>query len=203
MPDIAMIIDEELLLSSGADLMNYAVNDVVFKEGDMPKYYFQIKTGTVKINNYHEDGREIIHSVPFDGHCLVESALFIDKAYPVNAVAMTGCEIIRLEKSKFLSLIGSSPDLMAKLYSYTAERMYYRHVMMNNISAPDPGTKVKRVMESLKSYNQYTSKYSYQFPFTRQQLASLTGLCVETVIRVVKKMEKEKTVRIQNGKIFY
>ncbi|KMQ61617.1 hypothetical protein ACM46_16625 [Chryseobacterium angstadtii] len=198
-----MIIDEEFLLSSGAELIKYTVNEIIFKEGDMPKYYFQIKTGTVKINNYHEDGREIIHSIPFDGHCIAESSLFIDKAYPVNAVAMSGCEIIRMEKVKFLELIRNSPQLFEKLYLYTAERMYYRHVMLNNISAPDPGTKVKRVMESLKSYNQYTSKYSYQFPFTRQQLASLTGLCVETVIRVVKKMEKEKTVRIQNGKIFY
>lgn len=201
--DMPMIIDEELLLSSGAELVRYKVNDIIFKEGDVPKYYFQIKTGTVKINNYHEDGREIIHSIPFDGHCLVESSLFIDKDYPVNAVAMTACEIIKLDKVKFLALIGSSPDLLSKLYTYTAERMYYRHVMLNNISAPDPGTKVKRVMECLKSYNQYTSKYSYQFPFTRQQLASLTGLCVETVIRVVKKMEKEEMVRIENGKIFY
>ncbi|MBB6369995.1 CRP-like cAMP-binding protein [Chryseobacterium shigense] len=198
-----MVIDEELLLSSGAELMNYSINDIIFKENDQPKYYFQIRTGTVKINNYHEDGREIIHSLPFDGHCFAESSLFIDKPYPVNAVAMGNCEIIRLDKNKFLELTGSSPDLILKLYSYTAERMYYRHVMLSNISAPDPGTKVKRVMDCFKSYNQYTDKYSYQFPFTRQHLASLTGLCVETVIRVVKKMEKEKTVRIQNGKIFY
>lgn len=198
-----MIINEELLLSSGAELISYVTNDVIFKEGDIPKYYFQIKTGTVKINTYHEDGREIIHSIPFDGHCLVESSLFVDKAYPVNAVAMAASKIIRLEKARFLELIGSSSELLAQLYSYTAERMYYRHVMLNNISSPDPGTKVKRVMESLKAYNQYTHQYSYQFPFTRQQLASLTGLCVETVIRVVKKMEKEKAVRIENGKIFY
>lgn len=198
-----MIIDEELLFDSGAELILYPANDFIFKEGEMPKYYFQIRKGTVKINNYHEDGREIIQSVPFDGHCIAESSLFIDKAYPVNAEAMTGCEIVRLEKARFLELISSSPDLLSKLYSYTAERMYYRHVMLNNISAPDPGTKVKRVMDCMKSYNQYTGKYSYQFPFTRQHLASLTGLCVETVIRVVKKMEKEKTVRIQNGKIFY
>lgn len=198
-----MIIDEELLLSSGAELVCYAVHDIIFKEGDAPKYYFQIKTGTVKVNNFHEDGREIIHSIPSDGHCLAESALFIDKPYPVNAMAMTACKILRLDKIKFLALINSTPDLLSKLYSYTAERMYYRHVMLNNISAADPGTKVKRVMESLKSYHQYTNKYSYQFPFTRQQLASLTGLCVETVIRVVKKMEKEEMVRIENGKIFY
>lgn len=198
-----MIIDEEFLLSSGAELINYAVNEVIFKEGEAPRYYFQIRTGTVKITNYHEDGREIIHSILFDGHSLVETALFINKNYPVDAIAMTGCEIIRLDKNKFLELIMGSPDLFSKLYSYTAERMYYRHVMLNNISAPDPGTKVKRVMDCMKAYNKYTAKYSYQFPFTRRHLASLTGLCVETVIRVVKKMEKEKTVRIENGKIFY
>ncbi|WP_418123677.1 hypothetical protein ACNFU2_03275 [Chryseobacterium sp. PTM-20240506] len=34
-------------------------------------------------------------------------------------------------------------------------------------------------------------------------MANLTGLCVETVIRSFKKMEKECTVQIENRKILY
>lgn len=200
---MTMTIDEELLFSSGAEVTDFPLNEVIFTEGELPRYYFQIRSGTVKICNYHEDGREIIHSVPFDGHCVGESFLFTDKVYPVNAVAITACQILRLEKNKFLKMIQNHHHLLYNLQTYTAERMYFRYVMMNSLSSYDPRAKIKKVMDCLKSYNQYTLKYSYQFPFTRQQLASLTGLCVETVVRAIKKMEQEKIVRIEKGKIFY
>jgi CRP-like cAMP-binding protein len=38
-------------------------------------------------------------------------------------------------------------------------------------------------------------------PFTRQQLADMTGLRVETVIRTVKKMEKEGKLCLEGHKI--
>jgi CRP-like cAMP-binding protein len=199
-----MIFNEDLLFSSGAEQVNYSANETIFSEGSLPVYYFQIRQGTVKLNNYHEDGKEIIYSVPSDGHCFAESFLFMDKPYPVNAIAMTSCEIIKLKKSVFLQLIHQFPEMLFTLFSYTAERMYYRDIMMNTFSVIDPAIKIKKVMDCLKKYNQpQGSANSYQFPFTRQQLASLTGLCVETVVRVIKKMEKEKVLKIEGGKIFY
>jgi CRP-like cAMP-binding protein len=42
-----------------------------------------------------------------------------------------------------------------------------------------------------------------QIPLTRQQLASFTGLSVETVIRSIKNMEKNGVLKIQNRKIWY
>ncbi|GGG59467.1 helix-turn-helix domain-containing protein [Epilithonimonas arachidiradicis] len=40
-------------------------------------------------------------------------------------------------------------------------------------------------------------------PYTRQQLACLTGMTVETVIRTVKKMESDELLIIFKGKIMY
>lgn len=198
-----MIVNEDLLLSSGGTVQTYAPNDIIFREGSLPKYYFQIKKGIVKLNNYHEDGKEVIYSVPTAGHCIAETFLFTDLSYPINAIAMTDCEVVQMEKSRFLQLLNKFPDLLMKLSSYTAERMYYRYIMMDVFSNMDPAVRIKKVMDNLKSFNKYVDKYSYQFPFTRKQLASLTGLSVETVIRVIKKMEKEEIVKIVDRRIFY
>ncbi|WP_262891347.1 helix-turn-helix domain-containing protein [Epilithonimonas arachidiradicis] len=37
----------------------------------------------------------------------------------------------------------------------------------------------------------------------RQQMANLTGLCVETTIRTLKAMEKKNLLKIRNRKILY
>jgi len=198
-----MIVDEELLFRNGGELLNFKKNDFIFKESEIPKFYYQIHSGNVKINNYHQEGKEFIHSFPSAGHCLGETFIFSDVPYPVNAVAMTDVIIIRLVIAKFLKLIQNDKDILFKLYQYTSERMYYRYVMLNNLSSSNPYHKVLCVMDCLKQYHKITAAFSYQIPYTRMEIASLTALRVETVIRLFKRMERENIVKIINGKIFY
>ena len=38
---------------------------------------------------------------------------------------------------------------------------------------------------------------------TRKELSNMTGLRIETIIRTIKKMEKDGKLKIVNGKVFY
>ncbi len=198
-----MLVNEDLLFRNGGELMNFKKNEIIFRESETPKFYYQIRSGDVKINNYHQEGKEFIHSLPSGGHCLGETFIFSDLPYPVNAVAMTDTAIIRVAISKFLDLIQNDNNLLLRLYQYTAQRMHYRYIMLNNLSSTNPFSKVLCVMDCLKQYHKITEPFSYQIPYTRLEVASLTGLRVETVIRVFKRMERERVVKIINGKIFY
>lgn len=198
-----MLVDEDLLFRYGGELVSFTKNDIIFRESETPKFYYQIKYGNVKINNYHQEGKEFIHGFPTTGHCLGETFIFSDRPYPVNAVAMTDAEIIRVLIPRFLELIHSDQHILFKLYQYTSQRMHYRYVMLNSLSSTNPYNKVLCVMDCLKQYHNATQQYSYQIPYTRLEIASLTGLRVETVIRVIKRMEREDIVKIINGKIFY
>jgi CRP-like cAMP-binding protein len=75
--------------------------------------------------------------------------------------------------------------------------------MMLNISSQNPSIRLKGLMDYLKSFQDDVTPYSFMIPLTRQQMASLTGLCVETAIRTIKHMEKDKILRIENRKILY
>lgn len=198
-----MLVDEDLLLLYGGELVSFAKNDMIFRESETPKFYYQIKHGNVKINNYHQEGKEFIHSFPSAGHCLGETFIFSDRPYPVNAVAMTNTEIIKVTIPRFMKLIENDRSILFRLYQYTSQRMHYRYVMLNNLSSTNPLSKIICVMDCLKQYHNATEQYSYQIPYTRLEIASLTGLRVETVIRLIKRMERENLVKIVSGKIFY
>ncbi|MCS3531878.1 Crp/Fnr family transcriptional regulator [Chryseobacterium sp. JUb7] len=198
-----MIICEDLLFSHGAKIQNYTSGEFIFEEGTEPKYYLQIKSGTVKLTSLLEDGREFIHGIPFEGHCIAETYLFNNKSYAINAIAITDCEIIKLEKSKLKDLLQKKPELIFNIYSYTADRMHYRYLTSASFMFQDPLTKLELVMNHMKNYFGFKEKYSFAVPYTRQQLASLTGLRIETVIRTIKKMEKLKIVKLDNSKIYF
>ncbi|ALR30986.1 MULTISPECIES: Crp/Fnr family transcriptional regulator [Chryseobacterium] len=197
-----MIISENLLFSYGAELQNFNSGEFIFEEGSTPKYYLQIKTGTVKLSSFIEDGKEFIHGIPFDGHCFAETYIFHNKKYAVNAIAITNCEIIRLEKKRISQLLIKNPELILNMYSYTADRMHYRYVVSAPFSFQDPLTKLNLIMNHIKNNFGFIEKFSFAIPYTRQQLASLTGMRIETVIRAIKKMEQQNIVKIANSKIY-
>lgn len=197
------MINEDLLFSNGAEYKNFKANETIFAEGDTPSYYFQIADGKVKINNFNDQGKEFIQSIISKGGSLVTTALFTTKSYPLNAVAIEDCRLIRLPKHNYLQLLKQNPELYETTLNFISENMYYKYIMMQSMSFQNPENKLKTLMNYLKNQHQDQSQYSFQIPYTRQQLASLTGLSVETVIRVTKNMEKNEILKIQNRKIFF
>ncbi|MFP7654715.1 Crp/Fnr family transcriptional regulator [Chryseobacterium proteolyticum] len=197
------MINEDLLLSYGAEVKNYKSGDTIFREGELALHYYQIIKGKIKLNNYTEDGKEFIQNIFSDGNSFGESILFVDKPYPMNAESLTPSTVLKLSKSDFLILMKENPEVSNNIYQCMAERMYYKYVMLYNLSVQNPASKLKLLMDYLKSYDENKTPYSFQISLTRQQLASLTGLRVETVIRVIKNMEKENELKIVNRKIFY
>ncbi|WP_353145699.1 Crp/Fnr family transcriptional regulator [Chryseobacterium sp.] len=198
-----MVINESILHSVGAEIKEYKPTENLFCEGDSPHYYYQIITGEVKLNNYSEEGKEFIQNILTDGQSCGESILFIDKPYPMNAEAITDCQVLRLHKSVFFTLLSESSELCMEINSFLSQRLYYKFIMMQNISSQSPSTRLKGLMDYLKSFQDDERPYSFMVPLTRQQMASLTGLCVETAIRTIKHMEKDKIVKIENRKILY
>lgn len=197
------MIIENLLLAWNAEIRNYKAGDIIFREEDLPLYYYQIKQGTIKLNNYTEDGKEFIQNIFSDGHSFGESLLFIERPYPMNAEAIENSFVFRLPKSIFLDLIQSNPETSLNIYKCLAERMYYKYIMFYNLSFQNPLSKLKLLLDYLKSYHDDKAPYSFLIPLTRQQLASLIGLRVETVIRTIKQMERDKIVKLEKRKIYY
>lgn len=198
-----MIIDENLLLENGAVYEDYPAKEIIYEMGSVPHYYFQIVRGTVELNNYHEDGKEFTLNILSEGQSFGESLLFGNKNYPMNAITKTECRILKLPKSDFLSMLSTNTELMFTIFRYLSDRLFYKYVMLFNNSAIDPMSKIKSLIDYYKENSLKQNPYSYAVPLTRQQIANLTGLRVETVIRTIKKMEQEDIVKIDGRQILY
>lgn len=197
------MIAEEILLSYGAEYEKFKRGDTIFSEGDIPKCYYQIVEGRIKLNHYNEAGKELILAILQPGLSVCELLLFIDKKYPVNAVVFEESVVLKLSKAKFIQMLDDNPKLSRDVNKFLSERLYYKFVMLENNSSLQADVRIKGVLDYHKSFSPDQSDYSYEVPLTRQQLASITGLRVETVIRTIKNLEKQEVLKIINRNIHY
>lgn len=197
-----MLIEEELLLSYGASIEEINTFDIIFNEGDTPREFYQIIKGRIKLSHYNEDGKELILAVLHDGFSVCELLLFIDKKYPVNAVAIEPTTIITLPKEKFLRLLDENPDISRDVNRFLSQRLYFKYIMLQNNTSLRPDVRIRGALEYHKSFSNDHTKFSFEVPFTRRELAAITGLRTETVVRTIKKLEKEHYLKIIDRKIY-
>lgn len=197
-----MVIHEDLLVTFGAEIIQKQKSELLFEENSTPDYYFQIKSGTIKLTNFQVGKREFIQSIHGNGESIGEIFLFSKYKYPLNAVLMEDCIIYRLEHSKLLKLLESDFEIQMKFLHYIAERSYRSCVFLNSLTSEDAAHQLLTLLDHLKdSHNK--ERYSYKIPYTRKELAFLTGLRIETVIRTFKKMEHDNVIKIIRGRVYY
>lgn len=198
-----MLIDTNLLSRFGATIDSYKPKDVIFDEGDTPKYYYQIISGDTKLHHIDENGREIIFSLLKTGDSICEFLLLLDSKYPVSATVITESTIVKITKTDFSQMLNSDPDILKNVCKYISESLYYNFIKTKNITSPFAEVRIKAMLIFFKDLNSNDkTRYSFEIHLTRQQLASITGLRTETVIRCIKKMERENFIKIYNRKIY-
>ena len=75
--------------------------------------------------------------------------------------------------------------------------------MLSEVAIEDAEHRLQSLLGYLKKERGIPAEKEYPVPFTRQQLADMTGLRVETVIRTIKSMEQKGILEIIEGKIFW
>jgi CRP-like cAMP-binding protein len=178
-----MNISPELLYIYGAEDRSYNSKDYINKEGDSALYYYQIVKGKVKQNSYNEEGKEFIHNILGENQSFGEPMLFVEEYYIMNSVCLT--------------------KVCHEMNACFSQRIYFKEIMLQSMSSQNPILRLKGLLNYLKSYYAEDCEQCFHIEFTRQQIANLTGLRVETVIRALKKMEKQGELKIDNRKILY
>ena len=197
------MIDKDLLILYGAKLVHFDKGEVLFQQGDHARYYHQILTGAVKMNNFNDGGKEFVQGFFNASEGFGEPALFLGEGYPANAVAICACHVYQLPKEKFLQIMAAYPHIHLEMTVTLARRLYYKTIMASEISNQEPEHRVIMLIHYFKTkVDKVAASDRYKVEITRQQIADLTGLRVETVIRAIKSLERKGRLTIENRKVY-
>jgi CRP-like cAMP-binding protein len=196
------MIDIDTLLAWGAVYKKLAAAEFIFREGGECHFYYQLVSGSVRWININEDGREFIQSIVEPGESFGEFGLFDGSSYAASAVADKNSVVIRLHKNSFLKLLKESPELYLKLLNLFSERLRFKFLLLKELACFGPTHQISTLFSYFKKSNRNFCSNDTKLALTRQQIADMTGLRVETVIRAIRHMNDSGELTIEKGKVY-
>ena len=196
------MLDTSLYSSYGASIKFYESGECVFAEGTACTHYHELVSGKVRWTNIHEDGREFIHNIILPGESFGELPLFDDQPYAASAIADMPCEIVRLPKFQFLKCLSENHDVHLKFTRLFASRLRFKFQISKEMAQFDPEHRICSLLSYLRENTANVCQQCFVVKLTRQEIANMTGLRVETVIRTLKLMATDNKVFISKGKVY-
>ena len=163
---------------------------------------FQIIAGKVSLYNIDDYGKEFVQGLFSDGESLGEPPLFINEAYPSTALVIKDAVIIKLAKNNFFEMLQTTPPLQMHFINLLATRVFNKSLSSKNLITNDAETRIINFLCSLKREST-PQKEKFLIPYTRQELANMIGLRVETVIRTLAKLQEQHKVQIIEHKLYF
>ncbi len=195
------MIPEDLLRQHECNEVAAGKGQYLFHEGDEAICYFQIKTGKVMLVNYGSEGQEFIQGIFTNGQSFGEPPLICNQIYGISAVTIEPTVIYKLRKEKLIKLLKDNFDIHLHFTRILSERLIYKSMMSKEMANNTSESRIMRLVEHYRDLPGSVDGKTMHIPLTRQQIAGLTGLRVETVIRTIKKLEEKGILELDSHKI--
>lgn len=175
----------------------------IFIEGTRPNGIFFLKTGKVKKYKTNRDGKEQIIYICSNGELLGYPALLSDEPYPDSATALEDSVVGFIAKNDFLHILEESKLLSKKLLINLSHEF---GVLVNGMASFSQKTVRERLALSLlimkDKYKTGTEdEKPVEINLSREDLANLVGVAVETLVRLLHDFKEEALIETSGRKI--
>lgn len=202
MHQTTLMIDINKLLAWGAAFKKVAAGEIIFREENESAFYYQLVTGTIRLVNIYEDGHEFLQGIVRPDECFGELPLFDDGKFATTAIADSDSVILRLHKPVFHQLINENPCIHSNFTRLLTERLRFKIFSLKEMASHDPEHSISTLLHYFKKTKKNMSMGCNRVNLTRQQIADMTGMRVETVIRAIRALQVKGRLVIDKGKVY-
>ncbi|MFC1981794.1 Crp/Fnr family transcriptional regulator [Chloroflexota bacterium] len=190
------LTDDELAELANLTLeRGFMSNEFIFWEGDAPESFYIIAEGKVKVFKHSSLGREFIIAFFGPGEMFGEVAVFENKPYPASAQAVAETRVLGIKREDFLSFLAKRPQVALRIINILGGRLRDAQSRLRDLAGERVEQRLASVLLML------SSKLGDTLPFTRQEIADMTGTTTETVIRLMSHLKDRGIIRSTRGKV--
>ena len=184
----------------------YKKRQIVFYEGHAAHGIYIVCSGRVKIYKTDNKGHQLTTRIVYPGDLLGYPALLSRQTYSATAESMENSWLAYLNEAKFNDLLSRYPVLTRKLLEHLARDMRLAEDKARDMAMKSSRERLAELLLGLQAGRDGNGhgngrKTVLDVPFTRLDLAEMTGLAQETVIRLITELEEEKVIAVKGRKV--
>lgn len=169
---------------------------VIFYEGDSPDFLYLVKEGKVKVSKLSPEGKITVLEVIPEGQTFGEVAVFDGQPFPATAEAMTDSTILYMDRQDFLKFVRSNPQVAEAIIADLGTRLRFAQKLVHSLATERAERRLATAVLKLADKLEVKSSEgtTIDLPLTRQDLAEMAGVALETAIRIVSRWQKNNLV---------
>ncbi len=181
----------------------FSKDNLILTENETGTAFFVIIKGKVKVSRVSDDNKEVILTILNDSDFFGEMAILDGMSRSANVTAMEDSELFIIQRSDFLDLLYSHPEVSAALLQELTKRLRNADMKIKSLSLKDAEGKVATVILQLadefgkiKQGKVEIEKLPYQ-----HDMANMAGTSRETISRTLHSFAKKGLIELEGSKL--
>jgi CRP-like cAMP-binding protein/CheY-like chemotaxis protein len=180
------------------EIETFAKKQLIYNEGDLPKWLFYVESGGIKLFKRNDFGKEFITQIISKGQFFGYRTLLIGTKYNNCAEALTTSTLRLIPRNSFFKLIDSSKMIANKFIELISKSAIDCEQDLVEMAYSSVRRKVARAL--LVFADDKSIKPIIKLAVSREDLASKAGTAKETLIRTLSDFKSEGLIDIK-GKL--
>jgi len=169
----------------------------IYFEGDDADHLYLVAMGKVKLVRNTGSGREVLLDILHGGDYFGALMMLDERVHMETAVAQTDCCILQISSADFESILSQYPEVSRRALEIVSRRLAESQEIIKQLSSYNAEQRIAAALLRLAGKLGETrgENVLIQLPFSRQDLAAMTGTTTETVSRVMSRFSEERLIK--------
>lgn len=189
-------------LSANKGCQHFSKGQTIFFEGSRPTGVYCIYSGKVKIFKNRGNGKLQVVRLAKKGDILGYRSLLSGEEYSASAKVLEDTLVCYVPKQYLLQLLKSNSDFSLKMMELFAHELQSAEEKITSMATKPVRERLAETLLLLKDfYGLKSDKQTLDVNLTRDDLASIAGTSMETVVRLLSDFKDEKVLALNNKQI--
>lgn len=186
-------------LASHIRQAHYSPGRHIFSKGDPGHGLLAVLTGVVKISVVSQDGKEIVLNLIGPGEIFGEIALLDGGPRTADAMALSECELLLLDRRDVLPILIEEPAVSIKFLEVVSSRLRRTSEQVEDLSFGDLSVRLAKALLRLAELQGTINAPRPRVAITQRELGQTVGLSRERTNWYLRQWERVGYIDLEKG----
>lgn len=182
---------ERLLTEASNSLRKYQAGEYIARQGDACRSLYILCSGHVRAQMENAEGKQLTIDTIDAPDILAPAFIYAsENRFPVNVEAITDCEVLVMDKTRFLQFMHEVPSVMQHFIEMISDRSLFLSKKLNEFA-------LQSLKSRLLNYLQIHKRIANQ-----QKVAFILGVARPSLARALAELTAEGKIRTEGKKVY-